>query len=53
MNKPAFQLAGTMIAAALIASGCVSTGEFEKVQSDKGELEQQTRELQSQRRALE
>jgi len=53
MNKPAFQLAGTMIAAALIASGCVSTGEFEKAQADKAELEQQTRELQSQRRALE
>ena len=53
MNKPAFQLAGTVIAAALIASGCVSTGEFEKVQADKNQLEQQTRELQSQRRALE
>src|SRR5438552_330780 len=53
MNKPAFQLAGTVITAALTASGCVSTGEFEKVQADKGQLEQQTRELQSQRRALE
>src|SRR5205809_3101142 len=53
MNKPAFQLAGTMIAAALTASGCVSTGEFEKVQADKAGLEQQTRELQSQRSALE
>src|SRR2546422_8932759 len=53
MNKPAFQLAGTVITAALTASGCVSTGEFEKVQADKAGLEQQTRELQSQRRALE
>jgi len=33
-----------MIAAALTASGCVSTGEFEKAQADKAELEQQTRE---------
>src|SRR5205823_1285270 len=52
MNKPAFQLAGTVITAALTASGCVSTGEFEKVQADKGQLEQQTRELQSQRKAV-
>src|SRR5207249_11336036 len=53
MNRPAFQLAGTVITAALTASGCVSTGEFEKVQADKAGLEQQTHELQSQRRALE
>src|SRR3989454_10267638 len=53
MNKPAFQLAGTVITAALTASGCVSTGEFEKVQADKAGLEQQTHELQSQRRRSE
>src|SRR2546430_13641254 len=53
MNRLAFQLAGTVVAAALSASGCVSTGEFEKVQANKAELEQQTRELQSQRGALE
>jgi septal ring factor EnvC (AmiA/AmiB activator) len=57
------QYAGSVIAAALIG-GCVSSGEFEKLQTEKNQeidslqkqraaLEQQTRELQSQRRALE
>jgi len=64
MKKSRFQLAGAVIAAALIAGGCVSTGEFEKLQAEKNRevdalqkqragLEQQLRELQSQRRALE
>ena len=64
MNKSAFHLAGSLVAAALISGGCVSTGEFEKLQADKNQeinalqkqragLEQQTRELQSQRAALE
>src|SRR5688500_17393001 len=58
------QVAGAALAATLAGSGCVSTGEFEKLQSDKNQeidslqkqragLEQQTRELQSQRAALE
>src|SRR4051812_30074126 len=64
MNGLRLQVAGAMLAAALAGSGCVSTGEFEKLQSDKNQeidslqkqrvaLEQQTRELQSQRTALE
>jgi chemotaxis protein MotB len=55
---------GSVIAVALVAGGCVSKGEFEKLQTDKNQeidalqkqregLEQQTRELQSQRKALE
>jgi len=64
MKKSGFPLVGALLAAALIAGGCVSTGEFEKLQADKNQeidalqkqragLEQQTRELQSQRKALE
>jgi chemotaxis protein MotB len=63
MKKSVLQYAGSLIAAALIG-GCVSSGEFEKLQTEKNQeidslqkqraaLEQQTRELQSQRRALE
>ena len=58
------QVVGAVLAAALAGNGCVSTGEFEKLQADKNQeidalqkqrvaLEQQTRELQSQRKALE
>ena len=58
------QVAGAVLAAALAGSGCVSTGEFEKLQADKNQeidalqrqrtaLEQQTRELQSQTRELQ
>src|SRR4051812_14531517 len=64
MNGGRLQVAGAVLAAALAGSGCVSTGEFEKLQADKNQeidglqkqragLEQQTRELQSQRAALE
>ena len=64
MNGVRLQVAGAMLAAALAGSGCVSSGEFEKLQADKNQeidslqkqraaLEQQTRELQAQRRALE
>jgi chemotaxis protein MotB len=60
MNGIRLQVAGAVLAAALAASGCVSKGEFEKLEADKASeqkqrvaLEQQTRELQSQRKALE
>src|SRR6185295_1396679 len=64
MNGLRLQVAGAALAAALAGSGCVSTGEFEKLQADKNQeidslqkqrvaLEQQTRELQSRRTALE
>jgi len=64
MNGVRLQVAGVVLAAALAGSGCVSTGEFEKLQADKNQeidslqkqragLEQQTRELQSQRKTLE
>src|SRR3989442_14847265 len=52
MKKQAFQFAGTVITAPLTASACARTGEFEKVQAKKAELEQQTRERQPQRGAL-
>jgi chemotaxis protein MotB len=58
------QVAGVALAAGLAGSGCVSTGEYEKLQADKNQeidalqkqrvaLEQQTREQQAQRKALE
>jgi len=64
MHKSRFHAVGGIIAAALIAGGCVSKGEFEKLQTDKNQeidalqkqrdgLEQQTKQLQSQRAALE
>jgi len=68
MNKSRLQkfhvVVGGVIAAALIAGGCVSKSEFEKLQADKNQeiealakeraaLEQQTRDLQTQRAALE
>src|SRR5438105_12229035 len=64
MKKSRLYVVGSVIAVALIAAGCVSKGEFEKLQTDKNQeigalqkeresLEQQTRELQGQRKALE
>ena len=64
MKQTGVQLAGALIAVALAAGGCVSKGEFEKAQAEKGQeiealqkeraaLEQQTRDLQTQRKALE
>ena len=64
MNKSGVLFASALAAAALAAGGCVSSGEFEKMQAGKNQeiealqkqqasLQQQTRELQSQRKALE
>ena len=53
MKKSWIQLAGTVIASALIASGCVSKGEFEKMQAERDGLEQKVRELESQKSGLE
>ena len=64
MTKSGIKLVGALIAAALAAGGCVSKGEFEKLQADKNQeidglqkqrdaLDQQTKQLQSQRAALE
>jgi chemotaxis protein MotB len=53
MKKPGIRLAGTVIATALIASGCVSKGEFEKMQAERDGLEQKVRELESQKGSLE
>jgi chemotaxis protein MotB len=58
------QMAGVVLAAALAAGGCVSKGEYEKLQADKdGEIEtlrtqraalqQELQDLQAQRMALE
>jgi chemotaxis protein MotB len=58
------QMAGVVLAAALAASGCVSKGEYEKLEADKNSeiealrrqrvaLEQDLQNLQSQRMALE
>ncbi|HEY7239072.1 MAG TPA: type VI secretion system protein TssL, long form [Burkholderiales bacterium] len=64
MTKSGIKLVGALIAAALAGSGCVSKSEFEKLQTDKNQeidalqkqrdsLDQQTKQLQSQRAALE
>jgi chemotaxis protein MotB len=53
MKKSRIQLAGAAIAAALIAGGCVSKGEFEKMQAERDGLDQKVRELESQRSGLE
>jgi chemotaxis protein MotB len=64
MNVLRLQVAGSVLLAALAAGGCVSTGEFEKLQADKNQeidalqkqrtaLEQQEREQRAQRTALE
>jgi len=64
MTKSGIKLVGALIAAALAAGGCVSKGEFEKLQADKNQeidglqkqrdaLDQHTKQLQSQRAALE
>ena len=56
--------ASAVLAAALIASGCVSTGTYEKLEADKnqeitalqkqrGELQEQVQGLQSQKTSLE
>src|ERR1051326_6280272 len=58
MTKSGIKLVGALIAAALAAGGCVSKGEFEKLQADKNQeidglqkqrdaLDQQTKQLQT------
>lgn len=62
MNR--FRAAATLLAAAVMAGGCVSKGDYEKMESDKnqeiaglqkqrGGLQEQVQTLQSQRSALE
>ena len=53
MKKSGIRLAGAAIAAALIAGGCVSKGEHEKLQAERDGLDQKVRELESQRSGLE
>jgi chemotaxis protein MotB len=53
VKKSGIQLASAAIAAALIAGGCVSKGEFEKMQAERDGLDQKVRELESQRSGLE
>jgi chemotaxis protein MotB len=50
MKQTGVQLAGALIAVALAAGGCVSKGEFEKAQAEKG---QEIEALQKERTALE
>ena len=53
MKESGIKLASAAIAAALLAGGCVSKGDFEKVQAERDGLEQKVRELESQRSGLE
>jgi chemotaxis protein MotB len=53
MNRSGIQVATGIIAVALVAGGCVSKGEYEKLQADRDGLEQKLRELESQRSGLE
>jgi chemotaxis protein MotB len=50
MNRSRSSVAGLLFAAALIATGCVSKGEYEKLQADKNK---EIDELQKQRSGLE
>ena len=56
MNKK-IHISITVLVAAFIASGCVSTGTFEKMQAGKNEeikkLQQQNTDLEQQKTALE
>jgi len=53
MNRSGIQVAAGVIAAALMAGGCVSKGEYEKLQAERDGLEQKVRDLESQRTGLE
>jgi len=64
MNRSRLSVAGLLVAAAFIATGCVSKGEYEKLQADKnkeidelqkqrGGLQEQLKGLQSQKTSLE
>ena len=64
MNRTGFRAAGAVVAAAVMAGGCVSKGDYEKLEADKnqeiaalqkqrGGLQEQVQSLQSQRSALE
>ena len=64
MSRRKLQVAGVVFAAALTAGGCVSTGEYEKLQAEKNQeiatlqkerngLQEQVQGLQSQRSRLE
>ena len=50
MNRSRLSIAGLLFAAAFIATGCVSKGEYEKLQADKNK---EIDELQKQRSGLE
>ena len=64
MNRSRLSVAGLLVAAAFIATGCVSKGDYEKLQADKnkeidelqkqrGGLQEQLKGLQSQKTSLE
>jgi chemotaxis protein MotB len=53
MKKSGIGLASAALAAALAASGCVSKGEYEKLQAERDGLDQKVKELESQRTGLE
>jgi chemotaxis protein MotB len=53
MKKAGIEVASTVIAAALAMGGCVSKGEYEKLQSERDGLEQRVKDLESQRSGLE
>jgi outer membrane murein-binding lipoprotein Lpp len=51
-NKRLLLVTGA-IAAALAAGGCVSKGDYEKLQAERDGLDQRVKELESQRAGLE
>ncbi len=64
MNRTGLHAASTVLAAAVMAGGCVSTGEYEKLEAEKnqeiealqkqrGGLQEQVQSLQSQKTSLE
>jgi chemotaxis protein MotB len=53
MSKNRFLFVSGAIVAALAAGGCVSKGEYEKLQAERDGLDQRVKELESQRSGLE
>ena len=52
MKKAGIEMASTVIAAVLVVGGCVSKGEYEKLQAERDGLEQKVKDLESRRSGL-
>jgi chemotaxis protein MotB len=53
MKKAGIETGSTVIAAVLVVGGCVSKGEYEKLQAERDGLEQKVKDLESRRSGLE